>query len=239
MIISILNEKGGVGKTTIAINLAYFLSTLNQGKVLLVDADKQASISDWSRQSEGKYINIMRMDHPSIEHELPKQKENYSFIIVDGPGSLSEITKAINRCTDVIIIPVTPGPLEYFALEALIQLIKDRQQVNMEKKPPIDGPKAAFLINRARPNLRIFKRLRSGLMEYDIPTFSSNIIDRITYAETIEEGRTIYQGKDKKAKEEFRSFVSELEEFVNEKKFSKKSTESRSPRSNKKNKSHF
>ena len=83
MIISILNEKGGVGKTTLAINLARAFK-LYGFKTLLVDSDRQGSSRDWHENGDGEMLEVIGLDRPTLDKDIQKFKKSYDVIFIDG-----------------------------------------------------------------------------------------------------------------------------------------------------------
>jgi chromosome partitioning protein len=108
-VISFVNQKGGVSKSTTSIHFTYWL--MKQGKrVLLVDADAQQSSSQWVKGIEAVEVVCEVLSTPDeLLEKIPVLAEQCDYLVVDGPASLSEATRAILFRTDLAIIPVQPS----------------------------------------------------------------------------------------------------------------------------------
>ena len=119
MIISVQNQKGGVGKTTIAIHISHALKLQKKtNRILLIDADPQGSARDWSaaRQSESPF-SVIAIDRPVLHREIPAIVENYDHIIIDGPPRASELARSAISAADLVLIPVQPSPYDVWAAQ--------------------------------------------------------------------------------------------------------------------------
>lgn len=120
-IIAILNGKGGVGKTTTAINLAATLS--DKSKVLLVDADIQGSASWWFGRGKDSWgFDLARETDPKLLNGLRKI-EGYDLVVVDTPPALhSEALAAVIAIADYLVLPTPPAPMD---LAVLIETVRE------------------------------------------------------------------------------------------------------------------
>lgn len=120
-IIAILNGKGGVGKTTTAINLAATLS--EKSKVLLVDADIQGSASWWYERAKDSWgFDLSKETNPKLLNRLRKI-EGYDLVVVDTPPALhSEALAAVIAIADYLVLPTPPAPMD---LAVLIETVRE------------------------------------------------------------------------------------------------------------------
>jgi chromosome partitioning protein len=187
MIISLLQEKGGAGKTTIAINLAKAFKDKGY-RVLLVDSDPQGSARDWHNNNEGDILDVIGLDRPTIDKDIQRFRRQYDFVFVDGAPHLSVMVTKTILCSDLILIPVQPSPYDIWASEALVGLIKQRQDITDGK------PKAAFVVSRQIMGTRLGNEIRTALEDYGLPVLAHGTYQRVIYAETAARGQTVSSG---------------------------------------------
>lgn len=206
-IISVLNQKGGSGKTTIATNIAHALS-LEGEKVLLVDSDPQGSARDWSEANEGELLPVVGLDRETLAKDLLRISEGYQWVIVDGAPQLARMAAAAVKVSDMVLIPVQPSPYDIWATADLVEIVKARQEV-------ANGfPKAAFVISRAIKNTKLGKEIGSALSEYEIPILKSVITQLVVYPTTASKGLSVLHGADTTAIAEIKSLLTEIKEFL-------------------------
>ncbi|MCA9168465.1 MAG: ParA family protein [Planctomycetales bacterium] len=128
MIVSTVNSKGGVGKTTIAVHLADWLR-LHGYEVVLVDCDAQRLSSRWLGFACPE-LNTVVLDTPvAIEARLPVLNDRYDAVIVDAPGGLGDIAGAILGQTDAVFIPTGPSNLDIMALSWATTTVHEVQRL--------------------------------------------------------------------------------------------------------------
>jgi chromosome partitioning protein len=208
VVVAVLNQKGGVGKTTLATNLARSLH-LADAKVLLVDSDPQGSARDWHAASDGQLINVVGLDRPTLDKDLKAVEAGYDWLIIDGAPQAHNLTVAAIKAADIILIPVQPSPYDIWGTSDVVDLVKQRQEVTEGR------PRAAFVVSRRIQGTKIGDEIRNALASYDLPVFGSGTTQRVIYANSAATGTTVLDtDPNGPAAEEIRALTQELKEFT-------------------------
>lgn len=208
MIISILNQKGGVGKTTLAVNIARAM-TKKGLKTLLVDSDAQGSAQRWHERSGGDLLDMTCLCMTTLEKDIQKYVDRYDRIIIDGIPRISPLTISAIKCADKVFIPVQPSPYDIWATEDLVRNVQDR--VNLT-----DGKlKSAFIVSRKIVGTNLGKDIQEELEKMGLPVLSAGTCQRVAYATSVKDGISVIDGEyyGSEACKEIESIYQEIEGF--------------------------
>ncbi len=186
MIISLLSQKGGVGKTTLAIHLAAALVEMGS-RVLLIDADPQASATDWSaRRSDDPLFPVVGMAKATLHKDLPAVADSSDHVVIDGPPRVNDVSRSAILASDVVIIPVCPSPYDVWAAEDVITLVREARVFK-------ESLCVRFVINRKIANTVIGRDVLAALDRFEYPVLPVSVCQRVIFAESAAAGRTVLE----------------------------------------------
>jgi len=189
VIVALLNQKGGVGKTTLALHLAGAWAE-RERRTLVVDADPQGSALDWSEQRsrEGlaRRFGVLGLARETLHRELPEIAAGYDRIVIDGPPRVAGIARSALLAADLVLIPATPSPFDGWASAEMLRLFDEAKVFRPELA-------ARMLLNRCAARTVIARETAAALADHDPPVLRSRIGQRIAFADTARTGRLVHE----------------------------------------------
>lgn len=184
MIIGLTNQKGGAGKTTVSGHLAYWLS--QRGTVMIVDADAQQSSTNWMKDLQLPCKTMI--DPDDLFDELPTLAEQYDAVVVDGPGSLSETTKAILSRCDLALVPCKPAGLDMHSTSKMVRILRQARELRGGM------PHVGLFLNHAKKGTVLLKDAQRALSEKNtgFPLLKTMVYDLQVIADAPGQGTTVW-----------------------------------------------
>src|SRR5579872_7314488 len=187
MIVALLNQKGGVGKTTLALHLAG--AWAREGKrVILVDADPQASALDWSEQRAKERIprlfGVLGLARDTLHREAPELARDADHVVIDGPPRIAGLLRSALLAADVVLVPAQPSPFDGWASGEALRLI-DKARLY---RPHL---LARFVLNRCGARTVIARETAEALASHEPPVLATRIGQRVGFAEAARLGRLV------------------------------------------------
>ena len=194
MILTVGNIKGGVGKSTLACNIAVALSFQTGGGVLLIDGDKQGSAADFT-QSRADLLGeagftCVRAQGKEVVNQVVTMRDKFSHIVIDAGGQDNPSLRAGLAVSDKVLVPVSPRSFETWALENMASLIEEASITN----PRLE---AFAVLNLAFPRGSDNSQTQDIIRE-DYPKLAliePNVVQRKVFSDAVGQGLSVLEAK--------------------------------------------
>jgi chromosome partitioning protein len=191
--IAIANQKGGVGKTTLACNLGAAAHLAGKRTVIL-DLDAQGSALDWfaAREPTSQLagLAVVKIDVPLTRLALQTVTAGYDVAILDAPPRLGEMTRSAAVAADIVLIPVQPSPYDLWACDETFKTLADADNIRLHLGlPPV---RRVLCVNRAAPRTVLARTAPASLAEIESAELAATIVhQRIAFAEAAATGESV------------------------------------------------
>jgi len=189
-IIAVVNQKGGAGKTTVAMQVAGSLGRRGH-KVLVVDADPQGTSTRWAASANDNNpfpatVVGLSAAQGKLHREVRKLMGDYQYIIIDGPpASDSPVAQSALIVADLALIPIIPSPLDMWSSIGIKKAIEDSTDIN-------DSLQSRLVINQCQPNTRLARDVLEVLPEFGIKIAKSQLHQRTVFRQSAVFGQTVH-----------------------------------------------
>ena len=203
-VITICQQKGGTGKTTLAVHLALAFAKLHNLKIAIIDTDPQGSLGKWFVVRSEKKVSNENLTFKTAslwgaQYESKALKKDHDIVIIDTPPKIESDARPSIEAADLVLIPMTPSHVDFWATEAIIDIAKKAEK------------KIFIQINRANERSKLVKKTYEYINTINVKSTNTLIGHRQIYASSMGEGKTaIEKQKKSNAVEEIKKLSEQI-----------------------------
>ncbi|MFA7431171.1 MAG: ParA family partition ATPase [Rhodospirillaceae bacterium] len=185
-VVTIAQQKGGAGKTTLAAQLAVTFTKAG-GKVAVIDIDPQKSLAGWhgvrcaALGEDGGGIHLTEVAGWRLSTELDRLRASYDWIIIDSPPHAETDAKAAIRAADLVLVPVQPSPMDLWAIGPTLEAARKEKRT------------ALLVLNRMPPRGKLLDRITAELAENEATVATTLLGSRVAFAASMMEGMGVVE----------------------------------------------
>lgn len=201
-IITVAQQKGGSGKTTLTVNLAVALRRRGLS-VAVLDTDPQGSLGRWfmerlDHQGEDEGLEFTTSSAWGASYESEKLKKRFDVVLIDTPPKIESDLRPALRVADLVLVPVASSQVDLWATEGVLDL------ASRERRPVL------VVLNRTRPNTRLGAEVAQGAAQLGVAVAQAQLANRVAYAETLGRGSAVSEGPPGPARDEIAALADEI-----------------------------
>ena len=206
VVITVAQQKGGTGKTTLAANIAAAFAS--DRRVGLLDIDPQKSLGRWhslrrARLQQTAALAFSDISGWRLPAELDRLKRDHDVVLIDSPPQLDTDARVAVRAADVVIVPIQPSMPDVWAAEGTLRLAAD------ERRP------AHLMFNRTAPTSKLRDTIAADLAARSVPLLRSALGNRAGFAHAFAAGLGVTEAAPRStAAAELRALLAELQELT-------------------------
>ena len=203
-VITIAQQKGGTGKTTLAVHLALAFIKYHNHKVAIIDTDPQGSLGKWfvirsEKNGLDKNLTFKTASLWGAQYESKMLKQDHDIVIIDTPPKIESDARPAIEAADLVLIPVAPSHVDFWATEAIIEIAKKARR------------KVLIQINRANHRSKLISKTHEYIKSINVKSTDTLIGHRQIFVASMGEGKTVVEKQRKsKAVEEIKSISNQI-----------------------------
>ncbi|MEM9331436.1 MAG: ParA family partition ATPase [Pseudomonadota bacterium] len=208
-IITIAQQKGGSGKTTLAANLAVSLARDGKRSVAVLDTDPQGSLGRWAMIREEQHgenlpnVSLKTASAWGARYEARGLAKDFDYVIIDTPPKMDIDGRPSIEIADLVVVPVTPSEMDIWATMPTLELVQGSKKEHL------------IVLNRINPRTNLAQHIRDEIEKSDFKLAKSEIRHRVAYADVIGRGLSVLETRAaKSAHQEIKALTKEIERLV-------------------------
>ena len=203
-VVTVAQQKGGSGKTTLTANLA--VAWVQAGKsVAVIDSDAQGSLGRWfmtrlERTEGNPGLDFSTASAWGVSYEVDKYRKTHDLVLIDTPPKIDSDMRPALRCSDLIICPIAASDVDMWATEGVLELAQRESKVVMA------------VLNRAKAGTKIAAKIQTEIEGLAVSSAHTVLANRVAYAEALGQGKGVTElGGAQVASDEIKALAREVE----------------------------